>query len=308
MTKVEQTRILGPRVKRWFSTFIVGLAFLPSMAKSDADPQSPPANVAALLVEKEDHVVRTFAVREGLTGWVVQKGGQQLVVYTLAPDDWMLVGSLYDNPDNDLTLSYLRQYTNRFDDAADQKLPAALEASEVFDTLKTLTSVVQPKVKPGQQAQAPHAVYILVDMQCPYCHLLWQVLEPTMRAGQAIHWVPVAFLGQDSWEQGAQVLAGQDSYALMSAFMNGSTPASSDHPAHTERYDTAKLQIEQANRLMVGAGLSGTPAMIWKDAQGQIRLAQGIASVSELESILGVPLKPLAPELQKRLDTVLKGR
>src|SRR3546814_2905787 len=58
-------------------------------------------------------------------------------------------------------------------------------------------------------------MYVFVDMNCIYCHMLAQTLKPYQDQGLQVSWVPVALLVHDSVSRAALVINADNSLAVI---------------------------------------------------------------------------------------------
>lgn len=274
-----------------------------------------PQSVQKLLESPGDRIVRKFKVAKEITGWVLSKQGKDLIAYTVAPENMLVIGSLFDDNTKDLTIQYFRKYTKVFDepvvrsDSPNTAEDKAVDRQALYEQLTGLNSIQKPGV--SQQVGPPTdgvmrpEIYVMVDPRCPYCHLLWEVTHGAVDRGELIvHWVPVAILGDESWRQGAQIVSAQRPYDALASAMQGqrsTTPADS----LTNQEQTASKQLQRSNELMLRFGFQGTPAIIWRDRQGSVQLAQGITSIRRLESMFNVKLGPFSSGTNEKITSLL---
>ena len=223
-------------------------------------------------------VVRTFAAASGLKGWVLSRNGHYSLVYSTPDGKTLLVGELIDG-DSGTSLSeqYYAKYVPQPDPAA---LFGKLERSHFIaeGTLKSPKSVI----------------YVLFDPNCPFCHFAWKALQPYERVGLQVRWIPVAYLMQSSPGKAAAIMEAEDPGAALReneekydvARHQGGIAALSDPSAGTLR------RLRAHNELMQAFGASGTPALVWRDAQGKIRVSVGMPRLSRLPDITALPAQP----------------
>ena len=68
----------------------------------------------------------------------------------------------------------------------------------------------------------------------------------------------------------------------------------------------ARAKLDANNALMQQYGLMGTPALVWKDDQGQVQVAQGIPPPKELEKIVGKGLGTMPPDVKQKIASLYK--
>lgn len=149
-------------------------------------------------------------------------------------------------------------------------------------------------------AQSRHVLYVFFDANCLYCHLTWKALQPYEAAGLQVRWVPVAYQQPSSIGRAAAIMQAPDRAAALrrneigydaTKFDGGIEPAARVAPAMA-------ATLEANTRLMRQFGAPGTPALVWKDAGGNVRFKAGVPRQSELPHITGLPLQPNAdPDL-----------
>src|SRR5208282_818581 len=162
----------------------VVLLGLPLIGAAPAQPAAPAvATPPALnfLLQQGYHVIRSFQAVSGLTGWVIQSaGGENNVFYSTADGQSLIAGDLLTGEGDNLTDRYLDQYA-----------PPDLSAIWArFDKAGTIVA--------GTHSDPKSVIYVIMDPNCIFCHLLWIALKPYEAAGLQVRWVPVGFLHHDS--------------------------------------------------------------------------------------------------------------
>jgi len=168
--------------------------------------------------------------------------------------------------------------------------------SALYAALENADAVVEGAKQPKR------VLYVFWDANCYYCHLTWKALRPYEKAGLQVRWVPVAYQKDNSAALAAAVMLAKDRAAALrenetryrAASYDGGIKAAAKVPA-----DLA-IQLEDNMTLMGRFGMSGTPALVWKDANGRIRTNLGLPRLSELPAITGLPEQKIDdPELAK---------
>lgn len=156
---------------------------------------------------------------------------------------------------------------------------------ELYAVLEKADAVVEgPK-------DSRRVLYVFFDANCWYCHLTWKALQPYEKAGLQVRWVPVAYQKDNSGVLAAAIMGARDRVAAMrenesryrAKSYDGGIKAAAKVPA-----DLA-IALEDNFTLMGRFGMSGTPALVWKDAGGNVRTNLGLPRLSELPSITGLP-------------------
>lgn len=233
--------------------------------------QTPP--VLERAVSAGVKVVRQFPAASGLTGWVLAQGAQHSVVYTTADGKTLLAGALVDDRGRNLTAQHEETYVPKPD------------LSAAYAQLEKSTFVTE-----GAASNPKSVIYVFVDPNCPYCHLMWRAVQPYEAAGLQVRWIPVATLGPTSMPKAIAVLAAPDrTAALRDMERNHGKPWKAD-PARTERTHPAlAAAIGRNGELMALFGTAGTPGVVWRDKTGKVQVRSGMPRLSELPSITGLP-------------------
>jgi len=167
---------------------------------------------------------------------------------------------------------------------------------ELYAVLEKADAVVEgPK-------DSKRVLHVFFDANCWYCHLTWKALQAYEKAGLQVRWVPVAYQKDNSGALAAAIMGARDRVAAMrenetryrAKSYDGGIKAAAKVPA-----DLA-IELEENMTLMGRFGMSGTPALVWKDASGNVRTNLGLPHLSELPAITGLPEQKIDdPELAK---------
>jgi thiol:disulfide interchange protein DsbG len=144
-------------------------------ASASAPASTLPAPVQALAA-RGILVGKSFIAEAGLTGWVVTRQGRIGIVYTTADRQHLIVGSLVDATGRDLTPIYAASYV---------PTPDLASLYEQLDGTRYVTQ--------GASA-SKNVIYVFFDPNCVFCHFAWRALQPYVKAGLQVRWVPVGFL------------------------------------------------------------------------------------------------------------------
>jgi thiol:disulfide interchange protein DsbG len=166
----------------------------------------------------------------------------------------------------------------------------------LFTALEKTDAVVEGAKDPKR------VLYVFWDANCWYCHLTWKALQPYEKAGLQVRWVPVAYQKDNSAALAAAVMGARDRVAALrenetryrAKSYDGGIKAAVQVPA-----DLA-IELEENLTLMGRFGMSGTPALVWKDEKGTVRTNLGLPRLSQLPAITGLPEQKVDdPELVK---------
>ena len=148
---------------------------------------------------------------------------------------------------------------------------------------------------------APRKVYVFTDPNCPFCNKLWADARPWVDAGKVqLRHVMVGILTPTSAGKAAALLADKDPVAALDAYERahvvgnaktlasgrprplgdaGLKPLASVPPA-------LQARLNANADLMASYRLQATPALVWKDAKGELQMRQG-APEAGLAAIFG---------------------
>jgi thiol:disulfide interchange protein DsbG len=178
--------------------------------------------------------------------------------------------------------------------AQDAKKPRDTPA--LYATLEKADAVVEGAKDPKR------VLYVFWDANCWYCRLTWKALQHYEKAGLQVRWVPVAYQKDNSAALAAAVMGAPDRVAALrenetryrAKNYDGGIKAAAQVPA-----DLA-IELEENMTLMGRFGMSGTPALVWKDSSGRVQTHLGLPPLSKLPAITGLPEQKIDdPELAK---------
>ena len=246
-----------------------------------AAPERPAALQA---LEKQGvTIVGTFPAPGGLTAWAGYIGQRPVSLFVTPDGKHVIAGTLLDA---------------QGEEVAEAALDKAVRGAMTAGAWSKLES--SHWIEDGKKG-APRTVYVFTDPNCPYCNKFWADARPWVDSGKVVlRHVMVGILTPTSEGKAAALLAAKDPAAALAAYerghvaQNGKSIASGrvrplgdaglkpleDIPAEIE------TKLATNHRLMASLGLQATPAMVWRDADGNVQMRTG-ASPSELPAILG---------------------
>ncbi|OZB59596.1 MAG: thiol:disulfide interchange protein DsbG [Lysobacterales bacterium 14-68-21] len=246
---------------------LLGLALLLSACAQAQDTPNYPAPVQAL--EAKGMTIKgPLPAPDGYHAYLGSYGGRPVPVYVPPDGKHAFVGVLFDEQGKDLTQGPMSDATKPVLDAATW---ASLEKS-------TWIAEGSPK--------ASRIVYVFNDTECPYCHRLWAAIQPKLAKGEVqVRYVMVAVIAPKSESRAAAVLEAADPAATLRQHEQhfGNSPV---QPVAKVSAATAK-KLEDNATLMDTLGITGTPAVIYKDASGKIRQDDGMPPPDALDEIFG---------------------
>jgi len=267
-------RLIG--VSATLSTLACAHAATPAVPASAAAPVSTlPASIQALAA-RGILVGKSFSAEAGLTGWVVTRDGRNGIVYTTPDKQHLIVGSLVNANGRDLTPVYAAAYVPKPDLAS------------LYKPLDGARYVMQGAVT------SKNVIYVFFDPNCVYCRFAWKALQPYVKAGLQVRWVPVGFLKPTSAPRAAAILEAKAPVQALEFNEERFVPATEDGgivPVSTMKPETSRTLT--ANRTLMDAfGSNGTPAIVWRDSHGVVQAQSGMPPLSELSAMTGLPEQP----------------
>lgn len=217
----------------------------------------------------------SFSAASGLTGWVMRgTDGKYVVVYTTPDGKTLLIGELVSSDGDNLSDLYAERYVPSPDLTA---LWAQLEHSSF--------------VIAGAKEASKSTIYVIMDPNCIFCHMLWIALKPYEAAGLQVRWIPVGFLHQDSSAKAAAILKGGEP-VLQQCQQHFDLRTESGGSAGIDITPELRAKLQANLELMSQARVRGTPGIFYKDASGHVLRRDGMPSMSELPTITGLPAQP----------------
>jgi thiol:disulfide interchange protein DsbG len=220
-------------------------------------------------------IISSFPAASGLTGWVLRESdGKYALVYTTADGQTLLVGELLGSAGQSLSEQYVERYVP----------PPDLTA--LWGKLEKANIVIG-----GKKEGSKSTIYVVMDPNCIFCHMLWIALKPYEAAGLQVRWIPVGFLHEDSSTKAAAILKGGES-ALEQCQQHFNMETESGGIAGITITPALRAELASNLQLMREAGVDGTPGIFYKDAAGHVLSQDGMPSMSELPKITGLPRQP----------------
>lgn len=273
-----------------FKLLIAGCSVLLALS---ADAQAPVADTAPATsasappalrypLQHGFHIVRSFKAVSGLTGWVLKDpDGEYRVLYSTADGRTLIAGALYASNGDLLSEQYSAQYVPQPDLSA---LWSQLDKAQTIST--------------GATDNPKSQIYVIMDPNCIYCHLLWKALKPYQAAGLQVKWIPVGFLHEDSEDKAVALLRG-GSAAFEQSQQTFDEKAESGGIVGIKPTPEERTELEANLQLMKDANIQGTPGIFYKDHAGKVVRKDGMTMMGELPGITGLPAQPETdPELK----------
>lgn len=203
--------------------------------------------------------VKSVPAPAGMTGWVGHQDQYSNTIFISKDNQYYIKGELFDAKGKNLSEEQIETHMKK----------AILD--DVWKSLEQSTWIQDGK------KNAPRIVYVFSDPNCPYCQKFWQNARPWVESGKVqLRHIQVGVIREESRAQVATLLMAKDPEALFHQ-MNMSK---GKHNLQAARIIPANIaqKIEANQSLMDKYGFFSTPAMLWKNKQGEFKSTQGLPS------------------------------
>ncbi|NNP70167.1 thiol:disulfide interchange protein DsbG [Acinetobacter sp. Ac_5812] len=192
-----------------------------------------------------------------MTGWAGHMQQNPMTVFISNDNKYYIVGDLHNAKGDNLTVDALNTHVKQ----------SVLD--EVWKSLEKSAWIQDGNVK------APRIIYVFSDPNCPYCHTFWEKARPYVKAGKVqLRHIQVGVIRAESRGQAATLLAASNPQQVFEAFNAAKGKQKLKElkpiPAHLAE------KLESNEEMMNKYGFYATPALVWKNSQGQMETAQGL--------------------------------
>lgn len=215
------------------------------------------ANFLKNKLEKEGYnFVKQIDAPEGLEGWTGYKDEYPSTIFISKDQKHYIVGDLFNTSGKNLT-----------EEAINTHVKGAV-LDEIWKSLEKSTWIQDGN------SNAPKVVYVFNDPNCPYCHTFWQQARPYVDSGKVqLRHIMVGVIRPSSKGQAATILNNANPAEIFKQYnlSNGKNKL-------VEMKSIPKPlseKLDENTKLMDKYGFYATPAMVWKDAKGEIQSQQG---------------------------------
>ena len=221
-----------------------------------------PAPIQAL-VRQGVTVEAQFDTGTGLKGYAARAQGEALALYLTPDGKHVIAGTMLDANGQEVTGAQLRKH-----------LPQP-EFGSAWPLLEQATWV-----REGPQS-AKRVIYVFTDPECPYCHKLWQAMQPHVGPQLQVRHILVGTLKATSLPKAAAILQHADPAKALEqhekSFTRGGIAPASQIASSTNG------KLERNHKLMKSLDLAGTPAVFYRDRSGKVRRVVGMPDAGTLE-------------------------
>lgn len=247
---------------------VLGLV-LSGCAVSSEDDRVPPDALTAAIQKHDAKIVRSFDAGDGLTGWVIDDGRRDHILYTSPSGEYVIAGQLWGKALHPVTQSH--EYT---------EVPRR-DFSAFWDETSASTFIPVGAEHPSR------IVYVFLDPYCPVCHRLYGKLSANsdrMKAnGVSVRYLLTGIIHPLSEETAALILSQDDKAAALDQALTTDTMF---HPAREATVDAATT-IGHHKALMEQLRLVATPALFYKGEDGKAYVSEGMPVAAEEKAIFG---------------------
>lgn len=296
---------LGKKTTKLFSKTILCLMLLTTSAL--AEDKNPPLPDPLQNMLAQGAQIRYLGREYGLDGWVTIQNGDEQYFYVTPDRQAILLGILFNNKGDAVTLRQLNALREKEGPAIDRLAgytPPPERKGAAQDTGPETSSAPdmsnpQSMMKASAKGKAEQlysdvenanwielgdknapAIYVFIDPECPHCH---DLLNDFRKSGMIekglvqLRVIPVGVLSEKSLKEAAYLLASpqpeQDLYAQLDGKPNALLV---DQNANTQG-------VQRNMQVMQNWKLDATPFSVYKDMSGTIKILQGRPSdVKEL--------------------------
>ena len=239
-----------------------------SPSKGLAETSGELAPVLNVLQRQGLRIQGQFDAPSGLRGYAGEADGRPIAIYLTSDGQHALVGTLIDAQGQDVGAEPLRRLVSE---------PAS---RELWDQLQNSRVVVD-----GRE-DAPRVIYTFTDPNCPYCNAFWRAARPWVAAGKVqLRHVLVGIIKEDSATKAAAILQAKVPVQALTYNEEHHGQGGIKPAASVSRQSQQALQ--ENLMLMTRMGFQGTPAIVFKDAAGQVQTRSGMPQGADLEAVLG---------------------
>ncbi|GMV68920.1 MAG: hypothetical protein AMXMBFR76_13590 [Pseudomonadota bacterium] len=251
-------------------------AVQPALADEPAPPALDRLTAMGLRVEGR------FEAPAQMTGYVLRarESRRSDVVYVSPDGRYLFIGNILDESGRDLTQTHVEDHV------------LGPELQTLWNELESARWVAEGAAKPTR------IIYSFTDPNCGYCHLLWRVTRHYHEAGLQVRHLLVDVIKASSTGKAATILQAKEP---AEALADNEARFRAGGVAVAEKIqDETRKTLTRHRQMMDRLGVSGTPAMLYKDAEGKIRLQRGMTDLDTLTQVIGLPPRPIDdPELAR---------
>ena len=138
------------------------------------------------------------------------------------------------------------------------------------------------------QGHGPHVLYVIFDPNCPYCHVLYDELQPRIQPDQlTVRYVPVGYLAPSSFGKAAAILEAKNPLAALQKNEKGFNVTSHDGAIPEILPDAASVNALHSNMSILEAtGQKIVPTIIYARRDNTVKIIKGTPDQTDLPAVL----------------------
>lgn len=243
----------------------------------DAIPQLP-APIQTLVDEGAQ--IRFLGREKGFDAWLTMKNGQEQYFYVLPDRSAFLMGVLFDEKGEMITLDQVQRLQNSDGDLLDVLANESLvtdgnsKAQEQAFEFKTPSERLYYDIEnsnwvPIGETGAP-IIYSFIDPQCPHCHTFIETIRKDyIEKGRVqVRMIPVGFR-EETKAQAAFLMATPNPEERWFKHMDG------DETALPAKSELNQQGVQRNLSVMQSWKLNVTPMIIYRGKDGQVKIVRG---------------------------------
>ncbi|MHB8314329.1 MAG: thioredoxin fold domain-containing protein [Acidithiobacillus ferrivorans] len=138
------------------------------------------------------------------------------------------------------------------------------------------------------QGHGPHVLYVIFDPNCPYCHVLYDELQPRIHPDQlTVRYVPVGYLAPSSFGKAAAILEAKNPLAALQKNEKGFNVTSHDGAIPEILPNTASTNALHSNMgILKATGQKIVPTLIYTRRDNTVKIIKGTPDQADLPAVL----------------------
>lgn len=250
---------------------IFGPAFALVLAASTVQAAKPYPAPIQVIESEGARILGEFEAPGGLKGYAAQFQGDVLGIYLTPDGKHAIVGTLIDEKGQPAAQAEL------------QKLVDESPSPVNWEALGQSTWIGE-----GDQ-NAKQIVYAFMDPNCPYCARFWKEVRPYLKQkGIQLRHIMVGVLSPTSMAISAKILAAPDPAKALAEHERAEAEGQKGLSAEGKIPDEMMRKVIANSRLMQESQIFGTPAIVYKDKDGNLKVVQGMPNEQLMKNIFSV--------------------
>ncbi|MFP4313410.1 MAG: thiol:disulfide interchange protein DsbG [Alphaproteobacteria bacterium] len=260
---------------------LIGLAS-PASAQNESNTNLPELPEPIQNLVNEGAQIRYLGRDYGVDGWLTVKNGQEQYFYVLPDQKAFLMGVMFDNTGQVVTVDQVQRLQKKGDDMLDMLADESMSMIEekIDEQASQQTQFKSPSEQlyadiessnwvPLGEAGAP-IMYAFIDPQCPHCHSMIEDMKTSyLDTGRAqLRIVPIGFR-EETRAQSAFLLAAPDPQRRFYNFLEGDTDALPARAEINQQGVQRNLAIMQSWKFDV------TPLVVYRAKDGTVKIVRG---------------------------------